>query len=119
MAYADADYYKNTFTGTIIPDEDVDSQLVRASDDIDRMTYNRIVARGLESLSVYQQAQVKKATCAQAEFLYQYGEFTNLPLKSFSAGSISMSLGEEVNGVMASKTAKRYLDSTGLVDRRL
>lgn len=119
MAYADADYYKDTYKGTTIPDDDIERELARASDDIDSVTYNRIVAQGFDNLSPYQQEQVKKATCAQAEFLYQYGEFTNLPLKSFSAGSISMSLGEEVNGVMASRTALRYLTPTGLTSRRI
>ncbi len=119
MAYADADYYKDTYKGTTIPDDDIERELARASDAIDSLTYNRIVARDFENLSPYQQEQVKKATCAQAEFLHQYGEFTVLPLKSFSAGSISMSLGEEINGVIASREAIRYLNSTGLTSRRL
>lgn len=119
MAYADADYYKDTYKGTTIPDDDIERELARASSDIDSMTYNRIVARGFDNLSSFQQEQVRKATCAQAEFLNQYGELADLPLKSFSAGSISMSLGEEVNGVMASKAALRYLNSTGLTSRRL
>ena len=119
MAYADAQYYLNTYKGTTISEADIERHLARASDDIDTMTYNRIQAAGFDNLTVYQQEQVKKAVCSQAEFLHQYGEFTDLPLKSFSAGSISLSLGEEVNGVAASKTAIRYLTSTGLISRRI
>lgn len=119
MAYADAQYYLNIYKGTAIPEAEIDRRLVRASDDVDSLTYNRIQAAGFDNLTVYQQEQVKKAACAQAEFLHQYGEFTDLPLKSFSAGSISLSLGEVVNGVTASRTAIRYLGLTGLTSRRI
>lgn len=119
MAYADAAYYRDVYQGSLIPQEELDKALERASDHIDCLTYNRIVAQGFDNLTEFQQEQIKKAVCAQAEFLHQYGEFTELPLKSFSAGSISLSLGEEVNGVIASKAALRYLSSMGLMSRRL
>lgn len=120
MAYADADYYKYEYSGTVIPDEALESQLARASDQVNSMTYNRIAAVGFDNLTPFQQEQVKKAVCAQADFIAQYGEFTDIPLQGFSAGGISMSFtGERVNGVATSRAVKSYLDQTGLTSRRL
>lgn len=119
MPYADATYYKNTYQGTLIPDEELDRALERASDQIDCLTYNRIVAKGFDNLTEFQQAKVRAATCLQADFNAKYGDFTDLPLDSFSAGSISMSLGERINDVIASREALWQLRQTGLTSRRL
>jgi len=120
MAYADGTYYKETYGGSVIPDEQLGIQLERASDQVDSMTFNRIVAKGFAGLTSFQQERVKKAVCAQADFNVQYGEFTDIPLQGFSAGGISMSFaGERINGVATSRAVKSYLDQTGLTSRRL
>lgn len=120
MSYVDSQFYLETYNGTIVPAEVLVSQLQRASDQIDSMTYNRISAVGFDTLTPFQQEQVKKAVCAQADFNFQYGEFVDVPLQGFSAGGISMQFaGERINGVATSRTVKNYLGQTGLADRRL
>ena len=119
MSYVDLDYYKNTFKGTIISDEQIDTQLDLASDTIDSLTFNNIIAVGFDLLTSFQQDKVKKAVCCEAEFLYQYGDYINLPLNSFSAGSISLNLGNGNSDIKTPSTVIRYLKQTGLTNRVL
>lgn len=119
MVYVDSIYYKTTFKGTIIPDDELDTQLGLASDNIDSLTYNSIIAAGFDSLTPFQQDKVQKAVCLQAEFLYQYGDFINLPVNNYSAGSTSVNLGNGSNGIKTPNTVMHYLKQTGLTNRVL
>lgn len=119
MAYVDSDYYKNTYRGSVIPDDEIDNKLEIASDDIDSLTYNRIIGIGFDKLTTFQQDKIKKAVCLQAEFIYQYADFINLPVDSYSAGSVSLSFGKESNGVKTPDKVMNYLNQTGLTCRTL
>lgn len=120
MAYADAEYYRNTYGGTTIPNEELTRQLEKASDQIDSMTFNRIVATGINGLTEFQQTRVKKAVCANADFQYQYGPYLNMPVSGYSAGSISLSFkAVEAGGIKTSEEVTNLLKATGLMDRRL
>ncbi len=120
MPYADAEYYKNTYGGSVIPDAELVRQLDRASDHVDAITYNRIVTHGFESLTAFQQTRVKKAVCTHADFQYQYGPYLNMPLSGYSAGGISLSFKSvEYGGVKTSEEVTSLLKATGLMDRRL
>ncbi|HAT4254977.1 hypothetical protein ACSXCH_10330 [Clostridium perfringens] len=120
MDYIDSSYYKENFKGKVILDENIDNRLERASDQIDVLTYNRIIGIGFENLSPFQQDKIKKAVCLQAEFIEQYGEFINMPLSGYSAGSTSVSFnGSIVNGITTTKEVINYISQTGLNSRRL
>lgn len=119
MAYVDSNYYENTFKGNVIPVDELDMQLELASDNIDSLTFNNIVATGFNNLTAFQQDKVQKAVCLQAEFLYQYGDYINLPVSSFSAGSISLNVGTNGSGVKTPNTVIHYLKQTGLTNRVL
>ncbi|AJA50061.1 hypothetical protein CPAST_c40320 [Clostridium pasteurianum DSM 525 = ATCC 6013] len=119
MAYVDSDYYKNTYKGTFIPDAELDSKLELASDDINSLTYNRIIGAGFDNLTPFQQDKIKKAVCIQAEFNYQYGDYLDLPVDSYSAGSVNVSFGKESNGVRTPNSVVNYLSQTGLTCRIL
>ena len=118
MAYVDSNYYKNTYKGTLIPDAQLDNKLELAIDNIDSLTYSTIVATGFDSLTLFQQDKVKKAVCYQADFLYQYGDYINLPVNSFSAGSISLNLGNG-SSISVPREVIHYLKQTGLTNRVL
>jgi hypothetical protein len=118
MSYADADYYKYTYGGNVIPDEALNSQLTKASDQVDSLTYNRIRAVGFDRLTEYQQGCVKKAVCTQADFTAQYGAYADMPLTGYKVGDVSLSFsGEKVNGVATTKAVLNYLGQTGLTTR--
>ncbi|EOU1600928.1 hypothetical protein [Clostridium perfringens] len=120
MSYVDSSYYKENFKGNVLLDENIDNRLERASDQIDVLTYNRIIGIGFENLSPFQQDKIKKAVCLQAEFIEQYGEFINMPLSGYSAGSTSVSFnGSIVNGITTTKEVINYISQTGLNSRRL
>ncbi|HBI6897754.1 TPA: hypothetical protein K8N32_001358 [Clostridium perfringens] len=120
MSYVDSSYYKENFKGKVLLDENIDNRLERASDQIDVLTYNRIIGIGFENLSPFQQDKIQKAICLQAEFIEQYGDFVNMPLSSYSVGSTSVSFnGSIVNGITTTKEVINYISQTGLNSRRL
>lgn len=120
MSYVDVSYYKDDFKGNILNDDTLENKLERASDQIDKLTYNRIIGIEFKNLSPFQQDKIKKAVCLQAEFIEQYGEFINMPLSGFSAGSTSVSFnGSIVNGITTTQEVINYISQTGLNSRRL
>lgn len=121
MAYVDVEYYKNEYGGNIISDDELKQKLNKASDQIDTLTYNRIVAIGFENLSPFQQDKVKKAICYQADFIYQYGAYLDMPLSGYSAGSVSLSFKPQQGGgnIKTCDEVINLLRATGLTSRRL
>ncbi len=116
MVYADATYYKTVFYGTIIPDENLERLLARASEKIDEATFNR--SRTL-TLSEYEKEMLQKATCAEAEALQEYGE-CDADLASYSIGDVSLSFNSSNNGSgLVSTKAFKYLSRTRLMSRIL
>ncbi|WP_336822945.1 hypothetical protein [Sporosarcina sp. USHLN248] len=118
--YATPEDYKKYGDG-LIPDEQLEKALSRASDQIDSLTYNRIVAKGFDHLTPFQQTNIKKSVCRQADFFFQYGGFLNMPLSGYSAGSVSLSFNavEGGGGIQTSEGVMNLLSATGLTSRRL
>ena len=115
--YVDEAYYTD-FSGQI--EEKLNSKLERASDQIDALTFNRIVGIGFDNLTEFQKDKVKKAVCLHANFMDQYGEYIDMPLSGFSGGSTSVSYNAHtVNGVTTTQEVLKYLKQTGLTCRRL
>lgn len=122
MAYAtQADYEK--YGDGLIEEGALSKRLERASDEIDSLTFNRIVARGFDNLTDFQQKNIKKAVCRHADFNSKYGDFLDVPFAGFGAGSISMSFKTEQDmgggGVVTSQIVTDLLLATGLSNRRL
>jgi len=121
VSYATPQDYEQYGAG-LIPAEKLEQALSRASDQIDALTYNRIKARVFENLTPFQQENVKKAVCRQADFWHQYGDILNAPMTGFGAGSISWSFGESgfvqgAGGVRTSQEVMGLLLPTGLANR--
>lgn len=118
--YATPEDYKLYGDG-LITAEQLDKALSRASDQVDSLTYNRIVAKGFDDLSPFQQKNIKKAVCRQSDFQYQYGDFLNMPLGGYSAGSVSLSFKAitGAGGIQTSESVINLLTATGLTSRRL
>lgn len=122
MAYAIGSDYHQYGNGSI-PDEKLEQALDQASDEIDVLTYSRIIGRGFDNLTQFQQQRVIKAVCQHADFIYQYGDFLDVPFASYGAGSTSMSFNKDQNsgagGIQSSSAVLNLLKATGLMDRRL
>lgn len=120
MAYATAADYEQYGDG-VIPPEKLQKALSRASDQVDRLTYNRIGARGLDALTPFQRTNIIKAVCQQADFTEKFGDFLSMPISGYGAGSTSMSF-KETKGAGGVQTTEAVLDlllATGLTNRRL
>lgn len=122
MPYATSADYDQYGNGGI-PDEELEQALDQASDEIDILTYSRIIGKGFDNLTPFQQERVKKAVCQHADFRFQYGAFLDVPFSGYGAGSISMSFGKEqgsgAGGIQTSSAVLNLLKATGLTDRRL
>ncbi|BFH13527.1 hypothetical protein WJ0W_006208 [Paenibacillus melissococcoides] len=118
MTYATAADYDRYGDG-LIPAEQLDKALGRASDQVDRLTYNRIVAWGFDNLTPFQRTNVTKAVCQQADFVFRYGDYLTMPISGYSAGSTSMSFkaATGARGVHTSDEVINLLMSTGLTHR--
>lgn len=120
MSYVDSTYYRETFGGSILTEEHIENKLDRSSDQIDTLTYNRIIGKGFDNITEFQQDKVKKAICIHAEFIEQYGSYIDMPLSGFSAGSISVSFNaQKINGITTTQEVINLLKQTGLTCRRL
>ena len=117
--YADAEYYKSSFRGTTIPENELEKYLKIASEKIDTLTFNRIEYLGYANLTAFQQGKIKDAVCYQAEYIFENGvEPSNL--SSYGVLDISVSISEKKtvasqNG--ASEMAYDLLEKTGLMCR--
>ena len=90
--YVNKEYYKDTFEGTTIPEEDIDKYLKLAQEKIDSITYNRIVAIGFDNLTEFQKDCVRKAICYQAEHYSENGINSLSSVSSYSVLDISVNI---------------------------
>lgn len=122
--YVNADYYRDTYKGSAVPDENLDKAFKTASRHIDSLTYNRIVGRGFSNLTDFQKEIIQEVCCLQAEFEYENADLIESVLKSYSINGVSMSFGESwnvkvENGVAIRRDVYDMLCQTGLCCRRL
>lgn len=116
MGYVTADFYKNTYLGDSIPIDRIQDMLDKASLDIDTLTRMKIKQRGgFESLSSFEQIQVKLAVCSQAEHRYLKASLEGV--SSYSIGDISVSMEEASESY--GKGCIAYLNLTNLMYRGL
>lgn len=133
MSYVDKTYYDGTYNGTTIGDTDIFSQLnARAEDVINAYTNNDLLdSDTFDDLNTYQQTGVKKAVCAQIEFVYNIGGYnatnnaddvnTGFGLSKFRVNNSSdqKTNYQYVNGMPLSPNVNMYLKNTGLTYRGL
>ena len=122
--YADYEYYLQTYNGEMTEDEAVKA-LEKASRHIDTLTYNRIVGRGFENLTEFQQGVIKECACMMADFEHTNESMINSLINSYSLNGASVSFsGEGVNfalvrGIVVQRDTYSYLEQTGLTSRNL
>lgn len=125
MLYADSIYYTDVYAGTVIPSDKVDEALKKASRHIDALTYSRIVGRGINALTEFQQNIIKECTCMIADFEYANEDVINSVLSSYAINGVSMGFsgnGANVsvtNGICVQKDTYSLLMSTGLTSQVL
>ena len=104
---------------TDIPAEDRNRYLNDASRNVDRLTFNRIVARGFDRLTDFQQSLIQEVVCKQAEFLYNNQDAISSIISSYSINGVSMQFGTGFNvvvenGIPMQSDVYSLLEQTGL-----
>ncbi|MBE7718811.1 hypothetical protein [Lacrimispora indolis] len=122
VPYVTPEYYKETYKGSIVPEEDLETHLRQASRHIDSLTYNRIVGRGFSSLSEFQQEVIQEVICQQADFEFENADEINTILSSYSINGVSAQFGSSWNvfmdkGVAMKRDVYAQLSQTGLCCR--
>ena len=120
--YADSAYYTDIYNGSLLSDADRERYLKQASRHIDSLTYNRIVGRGVSSLTPFQQEIVQEVCCQQADFETENADEINTILQSYSINGVSAQFGSSWNvftdkGVAMKRDVYAMLCQTGLCCR--
>jgi hypothetical protein len=127
MEYIDQTYFA-TYTTTVISAGEFAVLAERASDVIDMLTMQKIIAYGgIEEFDEATQAAIKKATAAEVETLFNQGGINAVVgnadsrASSFTVGKFSISGGgagmATINGIPVSPLINGYLLMTGLLYR--
>ena len=108
--------------GGTVPSDELPIYLESASRHIDSLTFNRIVAAGFGSLSVFQQEIIKKVCFDMTNFEYENADALQSVLSGYSIGGVSMKFGDgfnvcNVGGVTVKRDTYRLLMQTGLCYR--
>lgn len=124
MSYADEEYYRDQYGGTLVPSEDLARQLDKASRQVDTLTFCRIRSIGFAQLTEFQQDQIQYVTCSLAEFLYENADELETMLTSYSINGASMSFAvgkniKQVQGILIRSDIYAELQKTGLCFRGL
>lgn len=109
----------NTYGYDVISDGKLEERLKQASRHIDSLTFNRIIAKGFDNLTSFQQEIVKECTCELANFEYENEYVIQSVLQNYSINGVSMSFGSSwnvmvQNGVAIMRTTYAKLMQTGL-----
>lgn len=102
-----------------IPSLEIRKMLRDASRQVDTLTFNRIVAKGFENLTPFQQELIKEVICKHAEFLYENADAISSILDSYAINGVSMKFGTGFNvrmegGLPIQSTVYSLLEQTGL-----
>lgn len=121
--YVNTEYYISSFGGKEIETEHVDKYLKLAQEKIDSITYNRIVAKGFDNLTEFQQECVRKAVCYQAEYYFENGINSLSSVSSYSVLDISVNVDNtkqtEAQKHDMNEFAYTNIEKTGLTSRLL
>lgn len=120
--YADADFYREVYKGTVILAEELERRLYVASRHIDTLTYNRIVGRGISGLTEFQAGIIREVCCQQADFEYENQDLMETVLSGYSLNGASVQFGNSWNvmtdkGVAMKRDTYSLLKQTGLCNR--
>lgn len=125
MAIVNYDFYTFTFYGESIAECEFEKYAARAQDAILLLCKNRIKEESLADFPPLVQEAVKKAICAQIEYLSLYGlDIANTGRSGggFTVGKVRIEGQGGTNGAvtgaksMISPLAISYLEQTGLLD---
>lgn len=124
MSYVDSKFYHEVYKGESVNDTDFPSLLDRAEELVEEMAMYRLTPITFSAMPEDVQLRVKKAVCAQIEYLDANGgsDMDNgVDMQSASLGKFSYSSGGSAEGEASQSLyaprAQRLLAPTGLLYR--
>ena len=108
-----------------MPEEEAVKAIKKACRHIDTLTYNRIVGRGFDKLTEFQQDIIKECACMMADFEQENEAMINSLINSYSINGASISFNGEganyalIGGIVVQRDVYSYLGQTGLTSRNL
>lgn len=100
MAYADYDFYTESYFGSVVPENDFDRLAGRASDFVDTLTFDRLLG-GLPT-NERAKKRIRKAVCSLAELMYQIELAEKNAINQASASVTDTNTGDKPTGVVTS-----------------
>lgn len=120
-AYVDFDFYAATFLGDAIAQADFDRLALRATEQIDQLTFGRAeeyITADTAEQDAAMIALIQMATCAVAEAIQSNEAGGQIQSERVGQHSVTYSVATPVTKQAAiSKAAKLYLGRTGLMYR--
>lgn len=121
--YLNYEQFLEQYPDTEIKVENFEIIEKRAEIDIDGLTFNRITAKGFDSLTGFQKSLVRHAIAKHIMFVQDNSELLDSYLSSYSISGVSMSFDKskvvEIGNVITSKAVYGILMQTGLCYRGL
>lgn len=104
----------------VLPQDKALMYLIRASRQVDTLTFNRI--EDFEKLTQFQKDIVQQVVCDQAEFDYENEDAIDSVISSYSINGVAMKFGDGFNlmtedGVPVQRSTYALLQQTGLCCR--
>lgn len=123
-AYADADYYRNIYRGSTVPEQELERRLWAAGRHIDSLTYNRIADQEMSDLTEFQREIIREVCCQQADFEWENADMIGSVISAYSLNGASIQFGRTwnvmvSNGVAMRRDTYQLLQQTGLCCRML
>ena len=124
MSYVTQDYYNDIYKGESVSETDFPSLCARAEEIVEEMTMYRISEDSFKSMQEVTQERVKRAVCAQIEYLDANGgsdmdngaDLQSAGLGKFNYSKATGSDGSSNQSIYAPR-AQRILFPTGLLYR--
>lgn len=88
MVYADFNYYKDTYKGTL-PEDSFNSLILKASREIDKNVNTRLTEAKINNLQKEAQEQLQYTACALVDLIYKKQESDGKKISSFSIDGVS------------------------------
>ncbi|WP_040333576.1 head-tail connector protein [Bulleidia extructa] len=122
MQYVDKAYYKGTYNGIILTDDNADRYLSIASRQVNTICRGQIEGMGFDNLSPFRKSSIQEVICRQAEFLYQNESMLETYLNSYAINGVVMQFGQAWNlhvedGIAMHRELYQVLLRTGLCYR--
>lgn len=88
MLYANFEYYKQTYKGTL-PEDSFDSLILKASREIDKNVNTRLTEIKINNLPKEAQEQLQYTACALVDLINRKQESTNRKITSYSIDGVT------------------------------